>query len=59
MRGLLATKLGVAARNGLGLETGLRYLEIMLLGIISCGGDPAKSKAYSGTVQYVSTARVP
>ena len=36
-----AMKLGVAARDGLGLETGLRDLEIMLLGISSCGIDPA------------------
>jgi hypothetical protein len=34
-------KLGVAARDGLRLETGLRDLEIMLLGISSCGIDPA------------------
>jgi len=39
-----ATKLGVAARDGLGLETGLRDLEIMLLGISSCGSDPARTK---------------
>jgi hypothetical protein len=36
-----ATKLGVAERDGLRLETALRDLEIMLLGIGSCGIDPA------------------
>jgi hypothetical protein len=36
-----ATELGVTTRDGIGLETGLRDLEIVLLGISSCGIDPA------------------
>jgi hypothetical protein len=39
-----ATELGVTTRDGLGLETGLRDLEIVLLGVSSCGIDPAGSK---------------
>jgi hypothetical protein len=39
-----ATELGVTTRDGLGLETGLRDLEIVLLGISSCGIDPAGTK---------------
>jgi len=39
-----ATDLGVTTRDGLGIETGLRDLEIVLLGIGSCGIDPAGTK---------------
>jgi hypothetical protein len=39
-----ATELGVTTRDGIGLETGLRDLEIVLLGISSCGIDPAGTK---------------
>jgi hypothetical protein len=39
-----ATELGVATRDGLGLETGLRDLEIVFLGISSCCLDPAGTK---------------
>ena len=42
-----ATELGVTTRDGHGLETGLRDLEIMLLGISSCGIDPAGTKEQS------------
>ena len=42
-----ATKLGVAERDGLRLETALRDLEIMLLGISSCCIDPAGTKEQS------------
>ena len=42
-----ATELGVTTHDGLGLETGLGDLEIMLLGISSCCIDPAGTKEQS------------